>query len=74
MRAKYQGRILERFTVDLILRWTFETQISPNSKKLWISMQRAVLYIDTLWSYWSNFLIQKFLELGIIMFQMFTVR
>ena len=27
-----RGRILERFTGDLKLRWTFETQILPNSK------------------------------------------
>ena len=30
---------------DLILRGTFETPILPNSKKLWISMQLALLDI-----------------------------
>ena len=39
-----QGQIPEWFSGDLILRWTFELQILPNSKKLWISMQRALLY------------------------------
>ena len=32
-------------TGDLIFRGTFQTQILSISKKLWISMQRALLYI-----------------------------
>ena len=39
-----RGRILERFTRDLKLRWTFQTRILPNSTKLWICLQRALLY------------------------------
>ena len=37
--------MLERFTGDLILRGTFETQILRNSRNLWISNQRALLDI-----------------------------
>ena len=37
------GRVLERFTEDFILRGTFEAQILSNSKKLRISMLRALL-------------------------------
>ena len=36
-------RILERFTRDLILRGNFKPQILPIPKKLWLSMQRALL-------------------------------
>ena len=44
------SRLLENlasrtFTGDLILRETFDDQILSNSKKLWISMQRALLDI-----------------------------
>ena len=43
--AHFWGRILELFTGDLILRGTFEKQILPNSKKLRIIMQCALLDI-----------------------------
>ena len=47
MEGNFQtwGQILERFTGDLILRGTFEIQTLPNSKKLWISIQRTLLDI-----------------------------
>ena len=41
----YWTRILEGFTVDLILGEIFETEILPNSKKLWINMHCALLYL-----------------------------
>ena len=40
-----------------------ETQYLPNSKNLWISCN-VNYYIDTLWSYWNNLLMNNFLELG----------
>ena len=42
-------QILQRFMEDFSLRRNFETQSLPNSKKLWISMQRAVLDTHTLY-------------------------
>ena len=41
-----RGRVLPRFTRDLILQETFEIQILPNFKKLWKIMQRTLLDID----------------------------
>ena len=41
---QFRGRTRKRFMGDLNLRRTFETGILPNSKKLWISMQHALLY------------------------------
>ena len=55
------GRISEGFTGDLILLGTFETQILPNFKQLWISMALLDTHFMRLL---KNLLIQNFLKLG----------
>ena len=53
----------KRFTRDLILRRNFDPHILPNSKKFYISMQRALLDIHFIMLL-EELIRQNYLELG----------
>ena len=58
-----RGRILERLTVTLAYGKLLKPDFYPILRNYGL-VCNVLYYIDTLWSYWNNLLIQNFLELG----------